>query len=194
MYALLQAVHQPYSRPLTHHASTRDTWTLTWVNLCWGHCSVFLVLVCTSVFFFFFFICVCVCVCPPRVCFPVLCKFGSSMVGLMVTSSKSVYAIPRSTASRAPVPAAGHCWPVPPQETLKHSSLSLCGVSGSWCTQVLFEPSERLWQVWGLSLNVISSLLPSCWGSSFALGRGVSPQRHSSTAQPSLQCCAATEE
>ena len=60
-------------------------------------------------FVLFFHLWVCVCVCPPRVCFPVLCKFGSSMVGLMVTSSKSVYAIPRSTASRAPVPAAGHC-------------------------------------------------------------------------------------
>ena len=42
--------------------------------------------------------------------------------------------------------------------------LSLCGVSGSWCTQGLFEPSEHLWQVWGLILNVILSLLPSCWG------------------------------
>ena len=43
------------------------------------------------------------------------------MVGLMTTSSKRAYAIPRSTASRAPAPAAIHCSPVPPQETLKHS-------------------------------------------------------------------------
>ena len=34
---------------------------------------------------------------------------GSSMVGLMVTSSKRAYAIPRSTAPRAPAPAAVHC-------------------------------------------------------------------------------------
>ena len=34
---------------------------------------------------------------------------GGSMVGLMVTSSKRAYAIPRSTALRAPVPAAVHC-------------------------------------------------------------------------------------
>ena len=34
--------------------------------------------------------------------------------------------------------------------------------------KVLFEPSERLWRVWGLILNMISSLLPSCWGFSFA--------------------------
>ena len=38
----------------------------------------------------------------------------------------------------------------------------------------MFEPSEGLWQVWGLILNVISPLLPSCWGFSFALGCGVS--------------------
>ena len=38
----------------------------------------------------------------------------------------------------------------------------------------LFEPSKHLWRVWGLILNVILHLLPSCWGFSFALGRGVS--------------------
>ena len=34
---------------------------------------------------------------------------GGSMVGLMATSSKKAYAVPRSTASRAPAPAAVHC-------------------------------------------------------------------------------------
>ena len=34
---------------------------------------------------------------------------GSSMVELMVTSSKRAYAIPRSAAPRAPAPAAVHC-------------------------------------------------------------------------------------
>ena len=52
--------------------------------------------------------------------------------------------------------------------------LSLCGVSGYWCTQGLFEPSKRLWRAWGLILDEISSLLPSCWGFSFALVCGVS--------------------
>ena len=52
--------------------------------------------------------------------------------------------------------------------------LSLCGVSGSWCVQDLFEPYEHLWQVRGLILNVILPLLSSCWGFSFALGYGVS--------------------
>ena len=40
---------------------------------------------------------------------------GSSMVGLMATSSKRTYAIPKSAAPRAPVPATDHHWPVPPQ-------------------------------------------------------------------------------
>ena len=36
-------------------------------------------------------------------------RSGSSMVGLMVTSSKRVNAIPRSAAPIAPAPEAGHC-------------------------------------------------------------------------------------
>ena len=36
-----------------------------------------------------------------------------------------------------------------------------------------FEPSEHLWWVWGLILNMISPLLLSFWGFSFALGCGV---------------------
>ena len=34
---------------------------------------------------------------------------GGSMVGLIMTSPKRAYAIPRSAAPRAPAPAAGHC-------------------------------------------------------------------------------------
>ena len=40
--------------------------------------------------------------------------------------------------------------------------------------KVLCEPSESLWWAWGLILNAILPLLPSCWGFSFALGHGVS--------------------
>ena len=59
----------------------------------------------------------------------------------MVTSSKRAYAIPRSTAPRALVPVAVHCFPVPPQEMLKHSSASVSGgVPESWCTQVCLSP------------------------------------------------------
>ena len=38
-------------------------------------------------------------------------------------------------------------------DTQTQLCLGLCGVSGSWCTQGLFEPTERLWRVWSLSLT-----------------------------------------
>ena len=50
---------------------------------------------------------------------------GCSVVGWMATSSERAYAMPKSAAPRAPAPVAVHCWPVPPQETLKHSSVSV---------------------------------------------------------------------
>ena len=85
---------------------------------------------------------------------------GSSIVGLMATSSKRAYAIPTRTAS---VPVAEHSRPTGDAQT--QFCLSLCGVPGSWCAQSLFEPSEHLWREWGLILNVNSPLLPSCWDS-----------------------------
>ena len=113
---------------------------------------------------------------PSKSLFPQVCvSSGGSMVGIMATSFKRAYVIPRFAAPRVPAPAAGHCWPVPLQKTLKHSSGSVCvGVSGSWYAQGLFEPSEHLWWLWGLILNMILPLLPSWWGFSFALGCGVS--------------------
>ena len=99
----------------------------------------------------------------------------------MVTSSKRAYATHCMTQvcySQSPWP---HGWPL-----LTHSSAgdthSLKGRSGSVSVgslgpgvhKALFEPSEHLWWVWGLILNMILLLLPSCLGFSFALGCGVS--------------------
>ena len=111
---------------------------------------------------------------------------GGSVVGLMATSFKRAFSTPRSTAPRAPVPSAVQCWPVPPQETLKHSSVSVSVGSLGPCM-------HKVWALWasladvGLNLNTVSTLLPSCWGFSFALGHGESPQSHSSSMQPLLQ-------
>ena len=169
----------PCSRPPPTHAST--SWTLTGKSgsvSCGVIAPFSWVLVHTML-----------CLCTPRVCFQSCVNSGNSMVGLMVTSSKRAYATPRSTAPRGPVPAAVHCWPVSLQKTLKHSSAS---VSGSWCTQGFLKPLSSkmpyLWQVRHLSLNVLSPLLPSCWGLSFAFWCAISPQSHSSTLQPLLQC------
>ena len=105
---------------------------------------------------------------------PALLSSDGFMVGLMATSSKRAYAIPRSAAPRAPASGAVHCWPLPSTgDTQTEFHLSLCGDSGSWCTQGLFEPSKHLWQVWDLILNAISPLLSSCWGFFFAFGHGI---------------------
>ena len=98
----------------------------------------------------------------------------------MAPSSKKAYAIAKSAA-----PRARPCGRPPPTGTSTGDShtqfcLSLCGVPAFWCTQGLFGPSERLWQEWGLILNVNLPLLPSCCSFSFALGHGVSPHSRSS--------------
>ena len=66
---------------------------------------------------------------------------GGSLVGLMATSSKRAYAIPRSAVSRSSVPAAGHCLPITLQETLKHSKASLAQFYGFLvCTTFCLSP------------------------------------------------------
>ena len=70
-----------------------DTHGQVWASLLWGHCSFLLGPGAHKVLFV-----------PAKSLFPQSCvSFGSSMLGLMVISSKRVYAIPRSTATTAPV-------------------------------------------------------------------------------------------
>ena len=81
------------------------------------------------------------CVCPPRVCSPGLCTFWRLYGGLTETSSKRASAMPRSTAPRGPAPAAGHCRPARPQETPKHSSVSVSvGSLGPGAHKVCLSP------------------------------------------------------
>ena len=68
-----------------------------WVCLLWGHCPFLLGPGAHKVLFV-----------PSKSVSPVLCKFWRLYGGLMVTSSKRAYAIPMSTAPRAPAPAAVH--------------------------------------------------------------------------------------
>ena len=57
-------------------------------------------------------------------------------------------------------------------QTLRGRSGSV-SVESPGVHDVLFEPSEHLWWVWGLILNMISPLLPFCWGFSSVLGHGI---------------------
>ena len=88
----------------------------------------------------------------------------------------------RTGVAKAPVPVAGHCWPLSLQETLKHSQVGLAqclvGVTapfsgGPWYHQVLFVFYKLLCRIWGLILNVIVPFLPFCC-SFFTCGHGVS--------------------
>ena len=63
---------------------------------------------------------------------------------------------------------------------LKHNSVSVSvGSLGPGAHKVCLSPL-RVSGEYGLILNMNSSLLPSCWGISFAIGHAVSPQSHSS--------------
>ena len=106
---------------------------------------------------------------------------------IMVTSFRRSQSVPptlhQATAAHA---STGDCWIL----TGKSGSVS-CGVTApfSW---VLVHTSY-VWALWvslagvGFDPNVISPLLPSCWGFSFALEHGVSPHSCSSAMQPLLQ-------
>ena len=86
--------HQPIPLP-----ELLDTHRQVWVSLLWGHCSFLLG---PSVHKFLSV--------PSQGLFPQSwVSSGSSVVGLMVTSSKRAYAIPRSAAPRGPALVAGHC-------------------------------------------------------------------------------------
>ena len=90
------------SRPPVTHTSIRDSQTLTGKSgsvTCEGHCSFLLGPGAHRILFV-----------PSKSLFPQSCvSSGCSMVGLMVTSSKRAYVIPKSAAPRAPVPLAVHC-------------------------------------------------------------------------------------
>ena len=114
--------------------------------------------------------------CPPRVYFLVLCKFWQLYGGINGDLLQEGLCHTQVFCIQGPCPCGSPLLTCTSTgDTQTQFCLSLCGISGSWCTQGLFEPSECLWWRWSVILNVNSPLLPSCWGFS-ALGRGVSPQ------------------
>ena len=101
-----------------------DTHRQVWDSRLWGHCSFLLGPGAHKVLSV-----------PSKSLFPQSCvSSGSSMAGLMVTSFKRTYAIPRSVAARAPAPVAGHCLPIPLQEILRVLAQFLWGFWVLVCT------------------------------------------------------------
>ena len=88
---------------------------------------------------------------------PCCLTWGQTMaevMKVMVNSFKKSVPLPLQQATADP-----YLWRIH-SNTQRQVWLSLCGVY--CCAQGLFEPSEHLWQLWGLIPNVISPLLPSC--------------------------------
>ena len=125
------------------------------------------------------------CLCPPRVCFQVLCEFWHLYGGDNGDLLQEGLCHNQVCCAQSPRP---HGSPLLTHTSIEDAQtnffLSLCGVSGSQCAQVLFDPSECLWWVRGLILNAISPLLPPCWGFSFALVLVESSHSHSSAYHP----------
>ena len=157
---------QPCSRPPPTHTSAGGSLThgQVWVSLLWDHSSFLLGPGANKLLFVL-----------SKILFPSLCKFWPLYDVVIGDHLQEGLCHTQVYCTQSPCPCSS------PRLTLTSTGdtrtqfwLSLCGVSGFWYTQGLFEPSEHLWQVWGLILNVISPLLPSHWGFSFALGHGVS--------------------
>ena len=92
MHALSAPTLQQATADPCLHRRLLDTHWEVWVSLLWGHCS-FLLGPCVHKVLFV----------PSKCLFPQSCvSSGSFMVGLMVTSTKRAYAIPKSGTPRAP--------------------------------------------------------------------------------------------
>ena len=109
--------------------------------------------------------------CPPRVYFPVPCKFWRLCGGVNDDLLQEGLCYTQVCCTQSPFPHSR-----PP---LTHTStgntqtqfcLSLCGVPGPWCSQGLPEPSQHPKQECSLIPNANSPVLPSCWDLSPALG------------------------
>ena len=159
---------QPCSRSPPTHASARDSWTPTGKS---G--TVF----CGVTAPFSWVLVHKVLLCPPRDYFPVLCMFwqlycwvNGDLLQEGLCHTQVCYTQRPCSCSRPPLTRTST------GDTQTQFCLRLCGAPGTSCPQDLFEPSERLWQEWGLILNANLPLFPSRCSFSFALGHGVSPQ------------------
>ena len=167
MQVLLYSVPQSCSRILPTHTSTRDSWKFTG-NSRPVPCGV------SAPFFLgpgvhkLLFV-------PPRVCFPVLCEFWGLYGGFNGDLLQEGLCHTQVYCTQSPCPSTADLY------LLKRHSNTVLSQS-LWGLWVLvntryFEPSECLWQVWGLILKVIPPptiflglpLCPWAWGISSIL-------------------------
>ena len=131
---------QPCSRPPPTYASAGDSWTLTGKSgsVSCGVSPPFSWVMVHTKF----------CLCPPRVCLPVLCKFWQLCGGVNGNLLQEGLCHTQVCCTQSPHPCGRPlltCTSTGDAQT--QFWLSLFGVSRSWHTQSLFEPSKCLWRV-----------------------------------------------
>ena len=117
MHPLLHSVPPTLQQATTDprlHRRLLDTHGQVWVSLLWGHCSFLLGPGAQDS----------VCALPEPVS-PVLCKFWWLCGGVNGDLLQEHLCHTQVCCTRAPTPVADHHWPVPPQEMLKHISVSV---------------------------------------------------------------------
>ena len=113
-----------------------DTHGKVWVSFLWGHCSFFLSPGAHKVVF----------VPSKSPVSPVLCKFWQLYGGINGSLLQEGLCHTQVYSTQSPCPCDSPLLThTSAGDTQTQFCLSLSGVSGSWCTQCLFEPSECLW-------------------------------------------------
>ena len=124
---------QVCSRPLLTHASTRDSWTLMGKSgsiSCRVTAPFSWVLVCTRF-----------CLCPPRVCFPVLCKFWWLYGGVNGDLLQEGLCHTQVYCTQSPYPCSRPVLTCTSTgNTQIQFCLSLCGVAGPGVHKVCLSP------------------------------------------------------
>ena len=124
---------QPFSRPLRTHTSTGDSRTLTASLDQWLVGSLLLSLGSWCTRF---------CLCTPRVYFPALCKFWQLYGGVNGDLLQEGLYHTQVCCTQNPCPCGRPLLArTSTGDAQTQFCLSLCGVSGSWCTKGVFEPS-----------------------------------------------------
>ena len=128
MYCYIQCP-QPCSRPPPTHTSTGDSWTSTGKSI---------TVSCRVTALFSWVLVHKVLFCPPKIYFPVLCKFWQLCGGVNGDLLQEGLCHTQVCCIQSPVPVTEHHQPIPPQETLKHNSVSVS--VGSWVLRVCLSP------------------------------------------------------
>ena len=164
MHALPHSVAPALQQATVTHASAGDSWTLMGKS---GSVS------CGVIIPSSWFWCTQASICALQESVsPVLCKFWQLYGGVNGDLLQEGFCHTQVCCTQSPCPWGRPlltCTSTGDAHTLKGRSCSV-PVGTPRAHKVLFEPSKLLWWVCGLIVNVISPLLPSCWGFSFGCG------------------------